>query len=50
MKRSISFSYTLSHSSLILVLAATIWLPWAMRNIRVYGDITAERIANIPAK
>lgn len=49
MKRSLSFSSASTHFVLIIMLAAIIWLPWAVRNLNVYGDITAESIANNPA-
>lgn len=29
-------------------IAAAIWLPWGVRNVRLYGDITGESVANIP--
>lgn len=37
-----------TRAALTLVLAAVIWAPWGWRNWVVYGNITAEEIANVP--
>jgi hypothetical protein len=46
--RAVSFTTALSRFLLASTIAAFLWLPWGLRNIRVYGDITAENVANIP--
>ena len=46
-RRSLSFSSAGFHLVLILVLASAVASPWYVRNVIVYGDITAEKIANI---
>lgn len=33
--------------SICYALAAAVWLPWGIRNNRLYGDLTAETAANI---
>ena len=47
MRKSLSSSSTGFHLVLILVLAGVVASPWYVRNVIVYGDITAEKIANI---
>lgn len=29
-------------------IAAIMWLPWGLRNVSVYNDLTAESVANVP--
>lgn len=33
---------------IVVTVSALIWLPWATRNLYVYGSITAEHVANVP--
>jgi len=47
MRKRLSFSSAGFHLVLILVLAGVVASPWYVRNVIVYGDITAEKIANI---
>ncbi len=30
------------------IIAAMMWLPWGLRNTIIYGDFTAESVANVP--
>ncbi|MDQ5850884.1 MAG: hypothetical protein M3380_02205 [Chloroflexota bacterium] len=43
-----SLTVALLRFSTASFIATAIWIPWGLRNIRVYGDITGEQVANIP--
>jgi len=38
----------LRNVAVVLAIAALIAMPWAIRMLHVYGDLTAERVANVP--
>lgn len=48
LRKSISIVEALAHFSLIVTIAMLLWLPWGIRNLLIYGDLTAESVANVP--
>jgi hypothetical protein len=38
----------IQHTLIQIVIAMIIWTPWVLRNLNVYGSITAEEVANVP--
>ena len=46
--RGLAFGRALALGSLSYAIAGAIWLPWGLRNLRLYGELTGEQRANIP--
>jgi hypothetical protein len=47
-RKTISLTSAALGGALSLAVGAGMWLPWAVRNLMVYGDATAESVANVP--
>ncbi len=46
-RRELTFAQTAAHFALLFLPAMLLWLPWGIRNVTLYGDLTAEKIANV---
>ncbi len=46
--RGLAFGRALALGSLSYAIAGAMWLPWGLRNLRLYGELTGEQRANIP--
>jgi len=48
--KSVSWSSAILQSVVTAAIASVLWSPWAARNLNLYGDLTAEKVANIPVQ
>ena len=48
--KSRSFSSAITYSVSTVAIAGVIWSPWAVRNLRLYGDWSGEQLVNIPVQ
>ncbi len=48
LKKQLSAAQALARLALMGTVAALLFAPWALRNWYVYGDFTAEKVANVP--
>lgn len=48
LKKQLTIAQAIGRLALVGMVAALLFTPWALRNWYVYGDFTAEKVANVP--